>query len=92
MLKRCVAGNGDAVHAAALIGKVTQSAMLDATIVPDSHRARLPAEPAGELRPDRVFAQERQDGGGFLIIEVDQGLCVGADVERFFAGFWMRTQ
>src|SRR5215471_4602263 len=49
-LARPVAGEGDAVHDAALALVVVDRVMLGAAIVPERDRADLPAEAAGEFR------------------------------------------
>src|SRR5438128_797481 len=49
---RRVAGQGDAVHDAAVPGVIVDGVVLGAAIVPERERARAPAEAAGELRTD----------------------------------------
>src|SRR5438132_1103415 len=54
---RAVALGGDAVHDASMTVIVVDRVVLDAAVVPQQQRPRVPAEAAGELRPYRVLPQ-----------------------------------
>src|SRR5262249_46795915 len=49
--RRHVAGQGDAVHDAAVAGVVVHGVVLSATVVPEREGARTPPEATGELWP-----------------------------------------
>src|SRR5436190_3791978 len=86
-LEWCIAGDRDAMHASALAVVVVERAMLGAAVVPDRHRADLPAESAGQFRLHRMRHQEFDDRPRLGVPETVQRLRVVADIERLAAGF-----
>jgi hypothetical protein len=75
------------MHASALAMVVVERAMLGAAVVPDRHRADLPAESAGQFRLHRMRHQEFDDRLRLGVPETVQRLRVVADIERLAAGF-----
>lgn len=87
---RPVAVDCDAVHYPALAMIIVQRIVLHAAIVPERDRALLPAEAAGEFRPDRVLPEEVQQWPALLdrhVLEADREIAV--DVEAFPEGHGM---
>src|SRR3569832_1231338 len=55
---RPIAGEGDAMHDAALSMIIVDRVVLGRAIVPEGERARRPAETAGEFRPHLMMEEE----------------------------------
>src|SRR5215470_2455877 len=66
---------------------VPQRLMLEAAVVPEGDRMRLPAEPALEFLPGAEFAQKLEDSAAFFSRQlVDVGGEVAVDIECFALG------
>src|SRR2546428_3487190 len=61
---RRVAGQGDAVHDAAVPGGIVDGVLLGAAIVPERERARAPAEAAGGIPTELIGGGGSREPGG----------------------------
>src|SRR5436190_23603124 len=69
---------------------VPQRLMLDAAVVPEGDRMRLPAEPALEFLPGSKLAQKVEDRAAFFSRQlVDVGGEVAVDIKRLAFCHWM---
>ena len=79
-----MAGEGGGVRHPLGAVLVVDGVMLRAAIVPTSHRAGLPAEPAGKFGPRLVFEQKAKQRRAFLYCHALEMQRVGAiDIEQF---------
>src|SRR6266567_3755272 len=89
---RPIAGQGNAMHDAAMPVIVVDRIVLGRAIVPEGERSLRPAEAAGEFRP-RLMAEEdiEQRRALRLAHALEADGVGGIDIERLAAGFRMRA-
>src|SRR5256885_6737933 len=89
---RPIAGEGDAVHDAALSMIVVDRIVQGGAIVPEGERARRPAEAAGEFRPHLMTEKEIEQRRALRLAHPLEASGVrNVDVERLAPGFRMRA-
>src|SRR5258708_5997462 len=89
---RPIAGEGDAMHDAAMPVIVVDRIVLGRAIVPEGERSRRPAEAASEFRPHLVAEEEIEQRCALRLAHALEADGVGdIDVERLAAGFGMRA-
>src|SRR5258706_3845335 len=91
-LDRPVAGEGDAVHHAAMAVVIVDRVVLRAAVVPERERARAPLDTAVEFRLRLVAKKELQERLALLLGHAVEAHGVGGvHVERLAAGLRMRA-
>src|SRR4051812_16606630 len=87
-----IAGQCDSVHRPGEAVVVVDRIVHGAAVVPQGERTDAPPEATRELRPHRMLEQIAQQRAALVLGHVDEaGGVRDVDVQRFAAGFGMRT-